>query len=282
MTYLEQVRKPRPQAPIITLVGFPGVGKSTLGGLFPSPIFIQAENAGAVFEKWPEEKKPPMFPIIPSASAARGIMPSETIIEQLRELISQPHGFKTVVIDAVTTLHALFEDEIVSFDPNKPSNIGDAAGSYGKGYLAAANLHAKVMNACEHLRRRGIGVVFLAHTGIGKIKNRPDVEAYSTWTIDMHEASRRIYVANSDAVIYMHSREFVTGVETDKKGRLTKLGKIRSTGERILITSSEGTTGFVDAKNRYGMPCEIECEEGDNPILQYVPFYNTTETEGHE
>jgi hypothetical protein len=60
----------------------------------------------------------------------------------------------------------------------------------------------------------------------------------------------------------------------DRKGRQTKLGKIRSTGERILITASDGTVGFVDAKNRYHLPAEIEVEEGQNPILQYIPFYS--------
>ena len=278
MSYLLQATKPTAQAPVITIVGFPGVGKSTLGALFPAPIFVQAENASTSFEQWDANMQPALMPELPTPNYKRGIRPSEVLMAQLRELVTEQHEYQTVVIDAITTAHTLFEAEVVEFyrpgggDP--VSNISEAEGGYGKGLLAVAAIHARIRSACEHLRRRGIGVVFLAHTGLAKIKNRPDVEAYATWSIDMHEASRRVYVATSDAVLYLHSREYVTGGEVDRKGRQTKLGKIRSTGERILITASDGTVGFVDAKNRYHMPAEIEVEEGQNPILEFIPFYN--------
>ena len=56
MSYLDQIKKATPQAPVITIVGFAGAGKSTLAGLFPSPIFIQAENATSVFETLADRK----------------------------------------------------------------------------------------------------------------------------------------------------------------------------------------------------------------------------------
>lgn len=273
MSYLEQIKKPEPQAPVLTIVGFPGVGKSTLGACFPDSIFIQAENATSVFETWPAEKQPSFFPELPAPNKKRNDRPSETLLAQLRELATAEHPYKTVVVDAVTTLNMLFESEVIEFDDNA-SNIGEACGGFGKGYLEVAALHAKIRNACEHLRRRGMTVVFLAHSGIAKVKNRPDVEAYSTWSLDMHEASRKIYVATSDAVLYLKAREFVTGHEENKKGQTTKLGKVRNTGERVLISSSDGTVGYVDAKNRYRIPEELEVVEGKNPVMQYIPFYN--------
>ena len=44
MSFLDQIKKATPQAPVITIVGFAGSGKSSLAGLFPNPIFIQAEE----------------------------------------------------------------------------------------------------------------------------------------------------------------------------------------------------------------------------------------------
>jgi hypothetical protein len=141
-----------------------------------------------------------------------------------------------------------------------------------------ANKHAEIRTACEHLRKRGMAVVFLAHSGIVKTKNRPDAEAYTTWSIDMHEASRRVYIAQLDAVLYVKSKEHVLGSESDKKGNVRKYGKLVSTGDRVIITVSEGTIGYVDAKNRYDMPGEIELPEFENPLLQYIPFLTTNTT----
>lgn len=272
MSYLEKAAKPTIQAPVLTIVGFPGVGKTSLAALFPNPIFIQAENAASVFETWSDETKPMLFPELPAAKMAQNVKPSDILLAQLRELVTEEHEFKTVVIDAVTTLNTLFENELIEFDPNA-NNIGEAAGGFGKGYLAVAALHSKVRNACEHLRRKGIAVIFLAHSGIAKVKNRPDVEAYSTWSLDLHEASRKIYVATSDAVLYLKSKEFVMGGEKDKKGNVKSFGKVTSTGERVLIAASEGTIGYVDAKNRYDFPEEIEVEKGSNPLLELIPFF---------
>ncbi len=274
MSYLSKASKPTVQAPVLTIVGFPGVGKTTLAALFPNPIFVQAENAASVFETWNDNKKPTLFPELPAPNAERKQKPSEILLTQLRELATEEHDFQTVVIDAATTLNTLFENEVIEFDGNGATNIGEAAGGFGKGYLAVASLHSKVRNACEHLRRKGIAVIFLAHSGIAKVKNRPDVEAYSTWSLDMHEASRKIYVATSDAVLYLKSKEFVMGSEKDKKGNVKSFGKVSSTGERVLIAASEGTIGYVDAKNRYDFPEEIDVNKGENPLLELIPFFN--------
>ena len=274
MSFLEQVKKATPQAPVITLVGFAGSGKSSLAGLFTNPIFIQAENATSVFETMPEDLQPAFFPQLPLPNAKKGVKPSEVILEQLRELITAQHDFKTVVIDTVTALNALFEAEVVEFDDKGVSNIGEAAGGYNKGYLVVAGMHAKLRSACEHLRKRGISVVFLAHTGIVKMKNRPESGEYVAYSLDMHERSRAIYVSSSDIVAYLKARDFVIGGEENKKGQTTKFGRVTNTGERVLITSSDGTIGYIDAKNRYNLPDEIEVNKGENPLIALIPFYN--------
>lgn len=276
MSYLSKVKQAVPQAPVITIVGFPGVGKSTLAALFPKPIFVQAENATSVFETWSEDKQPAFFSELPAPSEKRGLKPSEILLAQLRELATEEHDFQTVVIDAVTTLHTLLEGEVIEFDQNGAQNIGEAAGGFNKGYLQVAALHSKIRSACEHLRRKGMTVIFLAHSGIAKVKNRPDAADYATWSLDMHEASRKIYVATSDAVLYLKAREFVMGHEENKKGQTTKYGRVSNTGERVLIASSDGTIGYVDAKNRYKIPEELEVPEGENPIMQYIPYYNSS------
>lgn len=276
MSYLAQVKKAEPQAPVITIVGFPGVGKSTLAALFPAPIFVQAENARTVFETWPEAEQPAFLPQLPAPSAKRGTKPSEVLLAQLRELATAEHPYKTVVIDAITSLNTLFEAEVVEFDANpEVQDIGNAAGGFHKGFLVVAGMHAKIRSACEHLRKRGIAVVFLAHTGVVKMKNRPDAGAeYTAYSIDMAEKSRQVYVSSSDAVLYLKARDFVMGHEANKKGQTTKYGRVSNTGERVLISSSDGTIGYIDAKNRYAFPEEMDVPHKTNPLVERIPFFN--------
>jgi hypothetical protein len=274
MSFLAQVKKATPQAPVITIVGFAGAGKSSLAGLFPNPIFIQAENSATVFETMQGDIQPAFFPQLPIANAKRNIKTSDVLFEQLRELVTEQHEFKTVVIDTITALNLLFEQEVVEFDEKGATNIGEASGGYNKGYLVVAGMHAKLRAACEHLRKRGIAVVFLAHTGVVKMKNRPDGGEYVAYSLDMNEKSRSVYVSSSDIVAYLKARDFVTGQEENKKGQTTKYGRVTNTGERVLITSSDGTIGYIDAKNRYSLPDEIEVNKGENPLLALIPFFN--------
>lgn len=274
MSILASIKKAVPQAPVITIVGFAGSGKSSLAGLFPNAIFIQAENATSVFETMPEHLQPAFFPQLPVPNAKRNIKTSDELFAQLRELMIEEHPFKTVVFDTITALNILFEQEVVEFDDKGASNIGEAAGGYNKGYLVVAGIHAKLRAACEHLRKKGITVVFLAHTGVVKMKNRPDGGEYVAYSLDMHERSRAVYVSSSDIVAYLKARDFVVGNEENKKGQTTKFGRVTNTGERVLITSSDGTIGYIDAKNRYNLPDEIEVNKGENPLLPLIPFYN--------
>ena len=275
MSILASIKKAVPQAPVITIVGFAGSGKSTMAGMFPSPIFVQAENATSVFETWAEDAQPAFLPQLPQPNAKRNIKTSEELFAQLRELMVEEHPFKTVVFDTITALNLLFEQEVVEFDEKGASNIGEAAGGYNKGYLVVAGLHAKLRSACEHLRKKGITVVFLAHTGIIKLKNRPDSGEYVAYSLDMPEKSRAIYVSSSDLVGYLKARDFVVGNEENKKGQTQKFGRVTNTGERVLITSSDGTVGYIDAKNRYSLPDEIEVNKGENPLLGLIPFFKS-------
>jgi len=269
---LSQLTKPLSKPPEITIVGTPGVGKTELGARFPRPIFVQAENGTSVFDSWPEEEKPTVFPPLPRADKKANVSTKAVLLDQLRSLATQDHDYQTLVIDSVTSLHALFEHEVC--EEYGVDNVADAAGGFHKGYLVVKGMHSEIKAACDYLRnKKGMTIVFLAHSGIEKMKNRPDAEEYSVYSLDMHKDSVTVYCNLVDAVMYLRQDEFVKGGATDKKGVTTKLGKIVQTGDRILVTSGDGRIGYVRAKNRYSLDSEIAMPLGENPLLDLIPYF---------
>lgn len=277
MSYLSQAKKPVSSPPIITVVGSPGTGKTSFAGTFPGAIFIQAEDSSAVFESWEDDVQPTLLPSLPKAATDKAgkitVSTRTVLMDQLRELVSADHEFKTLVVDSVTAMNLLLENEISMRDG--VGNVADASGGFHKGFLEVAQWHADFMHACMVLaKRRNMAIVFLAHSGVHKIKNSPEeVSEYTVYSLDMHQKSAAVYINNSDAVFYIKKEEFVTGAEKNKKGQTTKYGRVMQTGERKLITTGDGLTGYVAAKSRYNMPAELDLPLGENPVLQFIKHF---------
>lgn len=273
MSYLQAAKKATPKPPMLTIVGSPGTGKSTLGALFPSPVFIQAEDGSAVFENWEEDAQPTLMPALPKAYKD-SVSTIQVLKDQLRELLTADHEFQTLVIDANTSLSKLFEYEIALRDG--VDTVADAAGGFHKGYAVLSQTHADVIFMCETIRKKkNMAIVFLAHQGIEKVKTRPDdASQYNIYSLDMHKDSASLYVSQSDAVMYIKHDEFVMGQETNKKGQVTRYGRLVQSGDRKIITSGDGMTGYVHAKNRYGMDNEISLPLGTNPLLPFIKHFN--------
>lgn len=269
--------KPTIKAPIITIIGSAGSGKNSLGGTFPNPVFIQAEDSETVFEKWDEDVMPAFMPRLP---APRGngtnvtVSTRSALKDQLRWLLTEEHDRKTVIIDTNTALDKMYQSEICIL--HGVDNIADAAGGFHKGYLVLADWHNEVMTMAQHLRAKGIAVVFLGHQGIKKIKAAPDKDEYSIFSLDLHDAVSSVYVNNSDVVAYIRKETHVQGKETDRKGKTTKYGRLIDTGRRQLVTSGDGQTGFYHAKTRYDMPAVMDLPVGENPLLEHIKFFGLT------
>ena len=272
MGLLDKAGKPAIKPPMITIVGTPGAGKTTLGAMFPGALILPTEDGTAVFETWDVDAQPTVLPRLPKSTEKRSTR--DTLLALLDELITTQHEYRTLVIDSITTLGALLEAEIAMRDG--VGTAADASGGYHKGFAELASWHADLVYKCEQLRAvKKMGIVFLAHIGIKKMRNRPDAAAdYSAFSLDMDNQALSVYVAQSDAVLYLRKEEFVTGQETDRKGRQTKFGRVTQTGKRILVTTGDGQVGYLNAKSRYNMPPEIDVPMGENPILEYIPFYS--------
>ncbi|WKV24421.1 Sak4-like ssDNA annealing protein [Enterobacter phage ST22] len=274
---LDGMSKPGLTAPVIVIAGPPGAGKSTLGALFPMPLFIQAEELSSVFDDWAEEDKPHTLPILPAHDLALKKSPYDTIMKQLDQIgrantAELRQQVRTLVIDSTSVLNALLEVEIVEKDGS--DSMGNACGGFHKAYEVAAGMHTKIIERAKRVcRKHNMALIFLGHTIARKMRNRPDAEEYSVWTLDMGEKAAQVYYRLSDAVLFLTVEEFVRGGETSKKGITTKSGKIISTGQRIIVTCPEGKQGFSNAKNRMNLDALIKVPADSNPLLDLIPFY---------
>lgn len=226
---LGAVTKGRLERPMrVLLFGVEGVGKSTFAANAPSPIFLAAEDGTAQLDvaRFPEPKS------------------WGDVLDALDELMVGEHDFKTVVVDTLDWLEPLCWDHIVT-KANSPKIKSVEDFGFGKGYVAALDAWRVLLSRFEQLRlKRGMHVVFLAHSWIKTFKN-PEDEDYDRYELKLHAKAGGLLKEWCDAVLFTRYETFTN---TDEK---TKRTRGVSTGARVIHTQR---TAAWDAKNRYDLP----------------------------
>lgn len=226
---LTAVTKGRVERPMrVLLFGVEGVGKSTFAANAPSPVFLAAEDGTAQLDvaRFPEPKT------------------WRDVFDAVDELTNGEHEYKTVVVDTLDWLEPLCWDHVVTKASSpKIKSIEDFG--FGKGYVAALDEWRLLLAKFEQLRlRRGMHVIFLAHSWIKTFKN-PEDEDYDRYELKLHAKAGGLLKEWSDAVLFTRYETFTN---TDEK---TKRSRGVSTGARVIHTQR---TAAWDAKNRYDLP----------------------------
>ena len=223
------------------------MGKTSLAAAFPSPVFLRTEDGMESLGP----NAPMAFPI------ASG---SQDIVDQLMMLGREDHPYQTAVIDSVTKLNILIEQEVVASDPKKPMSINQALGGYGAGLAAVAERHRKIKVICDQLvQYKGMNIVFIAHADSETVE-LPDQDAYTRYTFRMNKRSVSHYADDVDVVAFIKLKTFTHG-DGDRK-------KATSTGERIITCYP--TPNHI-SKNRFGIESDLIFSKGENPLAPFVP-----------
>ncbi|HMJ11624.1 MAG TPA: ATP-binding protein [Polyangiaceae bacterium] len=229
---LAAVTKGRVERPIrVLLYGVEGVGKSTFAAAAPNPIFIAAEDGTAQLDvaRFPESKT------------------WSDVLDALDELIVGEHDYQTVVVDTLDWLEPLCWACVVE-KANSPKVKSVEDLGYGKGYVAALDEWRGLLARFEQLRtKRGMHVIFLAHSWIKAFKN-PEDEDYDRYELKLHAKAGGLLKEWADAVLFARYETFTN---TDDK---TKRTRGVSTGARVVHTQR---TAAWDAKNRYDLPATL-------------------------
>lgn len=209
----------------ILIYGVEGVGKSTFAAGAPNPVFLVADN-GAVWIKQP--KFPPVK------------VWSETL-EAVRFLITEPHDYRTLVIDPANWFESLAWAQVCRTSGLR--NIADA--EYGKGFNAAVDLWRELLALLEQLwATRGMNIIFTAHAQVKSFKN-PESDDFDRYQLAMHDRAAGLLKQWCDAVLFAKHE---THTYREKGSKRTRA---ESNGVRALYTQ---WTAAYDAKNRYNLP----------------------------
>lgn len=236
-------RKP----PRMLIYGTAGIGKTTLGTQAPAPVFIQTEDS---------EVDCPTFGLLKSY---------DEVMEAMASLVTEPHDFKTVVLDSLDWLEPIVWRETCRL--NKWASIEDAG--FGKGYVAALDTWRVLLDGFNALRdERGMAVMILAHCEIKRFDS-PETEPYDRYQIKLQKAASALVQEHVDAVLFANYR--VSTVKADA-GFNRKAVRGVGAGDRRLYTTER--PAFL-AKNRFGLPDSIDLDWAT--LAAGIPFFNETQ-----
>lgn len=245
MSILSSIEKPKNRAPIMTICGDAGTGKTSLAATFPAPIFIRAEDG---LQAIPADKRPDAFPLLKSA---------DDLWAQLLALLHEDHQYRTLVIDSVSVIEPIFIDDILKRD-GKAKTLNQALGGYGAGFSALASMHQRVRKAAGLLNeRKNMAIIFVSHADLETMR-LPDTDDYSRYSLRMSPKSLPPYVDDVDLVGFVRLVSALRGDDGDRK-------KVVSNGDRELICHA---TASSVAKNRYGITEPLEFSPGENPLAE--------------
>lgn len=256
MSLLAGAKPSKVNGKIITIVGAAGTGKTSLAMTFPKPFLIRTQGEGT-----PVDAK----------GYADDLGVTETskfLFEQMRALMDEEHDYKTLVIDTITGLELMFIKEVVDSDP-KARGIAQSLGGFGAGRDAVAAMQSRVRKGANILmERKGMNIVFLAHTDIDRI-DLPDAEAFNQYSLRLHSKSLPYYVDSVDLVGFLKQETIVKESENGSRKAIT-------TGSRVLVCH---LTPSSVAKNRLGVTEELEVIQGENPLAPFMQMGPTNKNQ---
>lgn len=215
---------PRTRPPRIFITGPHGVGKTTWAAGAPNPIFIQTEDGLGLLET-------PAFPLATTTAE---------VFEALNTLYSEPHDFKTVVLDSADWLDNIIQKEVMA-------TYDEKALTYGRDALLVAEQWRIVLDWFNALRAKGMTVIITGHVEVKRYE-QPDGDGYERYQPKLSKRASAVVQEWADCVFFCNWKTFV---KTEKVSAQKTVNKAIAGGERLLHTGEK--PAFL-AKNRYSLP----------------------------
>lgn len=233
-------RQRRPRRALI--YGVQGVGKSTFAASAPQPIVIPTEDGldGIDVDRFPLAKS------------------HADVLGAIGQLYSEPHDYRTAVIDSLDWLERLIWDDVCRECGVK--YLEKADGGYGKGYTYTLPRWRELLAGLDALReRREMGVVLVAHAKSEKFQT-PECTAHDRFAPRLHKLAAALVQEWCDEVFFA------------SYSSITDPAQMRIDGPERVMRTCEGPTHV--AKNRLNMPKELPLEWAAYDYYANLPFAN--------
>ena len=248
-------------APKIVFNAVEGFGKTSLAAYAPSPMVLMSEqglqtliDAGRVPES------------VPAAT----VKDWPDLLGWLDALVAEPQGVRTLALDALVGFERMCHEFICARDfGNDWGERGFA--SFQKGYDLSAGEWLSLLARLDRLNaRHGMTILLLGHVNVTTFKN-PEGADYDQFTANVHRKTWDATAKWADAVLFGN---FFSALKNTDKGE--KRGKVIHTNQRIVYTERHGA---VIAKNRFGMPSQIEMP--DDPAQNWPTVWQAITGNGN-
>lgn len=225
MGVIKITRGPIDSAKRVVVYGVEGIGKSTLVSKFPNPVVLDTEDGTRHLDV---------------ARAAVGEW--QSLLLAVKELVVDPQGFQTVVIDSADWAEKLLIEWMLSQSGKR--SIEDYG--FGKGYTMLQEHWSRFLDSCDALVGRGINVVFVAHSTVKRVSPPDQTDGYDRYEMKLTKQVSPLLREWCDMLLFAtYKTKLVEGGD----------GRLKATGKQRVLYAERGPAW--DAKNRFGLPEEM-------------------------
>lgn len=219
------------------IYGPEGIGKSTLAGALPNPLFIDVEDGTSQLDVRRVNAK---------------ISTWDDFLNVIHEVVSEikkDTGFcRTLVIDTIDAAELLEIEWLCK--KYKTDNIETY--NYGSGSNYLRNNMNELLKILTGLNKTyGINIVLLAHSFTRKWEKPDELGSFDRYELKLSKKNAPLIKEWCDALFFIN---YKTRVVSDKDNKNSK--KLVG-GERLIYSNHHATW---DAKNRYGLGDELPLE----------------------
>lgn len=234
-----------------------GWGKTSLGAMFPDPIFIEARGETGL-ETLIDAGQLPEMPHFPE------IMSWQGVLDAIESLLNGEHDYKSLVLDTLNGLERLCHEHVCNREYR--GDWGEKGfTSFQRGFTVSLGDWRNFLASLDRLReQRGMRIIILSHTKVTTFKN-PEGPDFDRYEPDVHAKTWGLTARWADVILF--GNYYVKVEKSSPNAPVSQKGKGTGGTARVVYTRRSAA---YDAKNRHGLPDMIDC--GNSPQEAYDNF----------